>query len=530
MGQTEWTEYPDNPVVETDDFGPWAPGGGSVSAVVFDGATYHMWFTGETETSFAGIGHATSTDGLDWVMDQANPVINMGTEGAWDDEYILSGAVIHDGSAFHMWYTGSGGDGEHVGYATSPDGTAWTKYTGNPVMEHGSPGSWDDRWIGITAAMPDGDGFKAWFVGSQGPAGDASIGYATSPDGIDWTKRPDPVLEPGTHPASWEADLFNPTVVFDGSTYHMWYAGDYPNVATKVGYAYSVDGIEWTKHGGNPVLEYPNENIITASVLAGDTGWRMWYAHFGVNPWRISYATSDCCEGEAALDTWRFIPAAAVADGAQGAFFQTDVDVSNADDVAVEYQFAWLPRGENNSEPTTSETFTLGSGMSVRYRNVLTEVFGLEPNSLGALLITSSSPDLLAMSRTYNLPSAKQTGTYGQAIPAVPSGEFIRHGERRRILFGSQGADYRTNIGCINGADMLAAVEIEFFNAEGVSLKTERLRLDPWSNDQLNAPFSDYAPVNGYVDVWTVMPNGSFYCYGSVLDNVTSDPTTILPK
>ena len=108
VAQTEWVDHPDNPVVGTDDLAGWASGGASVGAVVFDGSTYHMWFTGETETSFAGIGHATSTDGLDWVMDPANPVITIGAEGDWDDEYMLAGAVIHDGSTFQMWYTGAG--------------------------------------------------------------------------------------------------------------------------------------------------------------------------------------------------------------------------------------------------------------------------------------------------------------------------------------------------------------------------------------------------------------------------------------
>ncbi len=121
----------------------------------------------------------------------------------------------------------------------------------------------------------------------------------------------------------------------------------------------------------------------------------------------------------AALDHAQFIPAAAVASGAEGAFYQTDMDLSNAGGQPVEYQLMWLPRGEDNSEPMTSENFSLGAGMSVRYANVLSEVFDLEPNSLGALALVSTSADLLAMSRTYNTPSGEPAGTYGQAMPAV---------------------------------------------------------------------------------------------------------------
>ena len=39
------------------------------------------------------------------------------------------------------------------------------------------------------------------------------------------------------------------------------------------------------------------------------------------------------------------------------------------------------------------------------------------------------------------------------------------------------------------------------------------------------------APIEaGYVDVWTDTEGASIYCYGSVLDNLTSDPTTIPPQ
>jgi hypothetical protein len=32
------------------------------------------------------------------------------------------------------------------------------------------------------------------------------------------------------------------------------------------------------------------------------------------------------------------------------------------------------------------------------------------------------------------------------------------------------------------------------------------------------------------VDVWTNTERATIYCYGSVLDNLTSDPTTVLPQ
>jgi hypothetical protein len=314
----------------------------------------------------------------------------------------------------------------------------------------------------------------------------------------------------------------------------MWYCEFDALQTTGVRYAFSDDGVSWIRNHDNPVLEPLNYEKATAArvLLIGDE-WHMWYSHFRalfpVQP-RISYAVSDCCPGVAALDWTQFIPAAALAEGAEGSFYQTDVDFSNAGDRPVEYRLVWLPRGEDSSDPTTSATFTLGAGRSVRYANVLSEVFGLERDSLGALAIVSTSPDLLAMSRTYNIPADGTGGTFGQSMAAVKPDEFIDPGDRRRLLFGTQNDEMRTNIGCQNGTSAELSVNVELFDARGVSLGTEVLVLQPWSNDQLNQIFSDYAPTTGYVDVWTEPPNGCFFCYGSVLDNVTSDPTTIFPQ
>ena len=48
--------------------------------------------------------------------------------------------------------------------------------------------------------------------------------------------------------------------------------------------------------------------------------------------------------------------------------------------------------------------------------------------------------------------------------------------------------------------------------------------------NQINQIFADFAPTNGYADVTSIKANAGFYCYGSVLDNETSDPTTVLPQ
>jgi len=291
-GQTEWVDHPDNPLIGPGAPGSWDSRGHYLPEVVFDGTTYHMWFTGVVGLTINEIGHATSSDGVEWTMDPSNPVMSPGAGGEWDSVEVWSGPVVYDGSHFHMWYSGWNGSKERIGYATSPDGTSWTKHPGNPVIDVGPPGSWNDYVVRSGAVIFDGASFKMWFTGWRSSL-DGKVGYADSPDGINWTKRPDPVLEPGgTSGNPWDTPMvFHPEVEFDGSTHSMWYSGgDWST--SYLGYGYSTDGVEWTKYGGNPVIQTSDESIESTSVIFDGSTWLMWYVD---ESYQISHATSDCC-------------------------------------------------------------------------------------------------------------------------------------------------------------------------------------------------------------------------------------------
>jgi hypothetical protein len=229
-------------------------------------------------------------------------------------------------------------------------------------------------------------------------------------------------------------------------------------------------------------------------------------------------------------DDTTFIPAAALAAGAEGSFFTTDLDLNNAGSSSLNYELLWLPRGEDNGDPVHSDTFSLAAGSGVRYGNVLGEVFGLSPDEVGALSIEASEPELLAMSRTYNTPSASGSGTFGQELAGIAADRMIPTGVTRRILFLSEDDDIRSNVGCINGVGSEVTVTIDLYNSDGVKLETRYLIVPAYSNRQINGIFGGHAPIDGYVDVRTHTPEALIYCYGSVLDNVTSDPTTVLPQ
>ena len=220
-----------------------------------------------------------------------------------------------------------------------------------------------------------------------------------------------------------------------------------------------------------------------------------------------------------------FLAAAGNAEGAGGSQWATDVEINNPTATAIAYHFLWLPRDTDNSTPTTSEAFTLEPGASVRYENVLDTVFG--GTGFGALAVATDAAGAIVTSRTYNISAA---GTFGQGIPGLSGAGLIQAGERMRVVFMSEDDAFRANLGMLNGTGSAMTVHYALYGADGTVLSEGTKDLRAWENTQLNRVFQAYAPVSGYVDVWTDTAGAAFAAYGSVVDAGTGDPTTILPE
>jgi hypothetical protein len=202
LAQVDWTF--EELVVPPGDPGSWDPLRHHVADVVFDGTTYHMYLlagqAGVPWDSPWHVGHWTSTSITGpWMADPLNPVLSP-EPGQWDGWTIYHLAVLHEGGVFKMWYGAAAAfpGVTLVGYATSPDGSTWTKDPGNPLpsLPAGAPGEWDDAGINPSTVHFDGSEYRMWYMAvKEGPDyGTWRFGTATSADGFTWTKHPDPVL------------------------------------------------------------------------------------------------------------------------------------------------------------------------------------------------------------------------------------------------------------------------------------------------------------------------------------------------
>jgi PKD repeat protein len=223
------------------------------------------------------------------------------------------------------------------------------------------------------------------------------------------------------------------------------------------------------------------------------------------------------------------LPAAARAPGAEGSFFVTDLDIKNTGTTQATYRAVWLRRGTPEEAPPASAEFVLAAGAAVRYHDAVEALFGLTARSLGAIRIESNSPDLLIIGRIANV--LEDGSSFGQSLPGLASDELVQADDVRQILFMTENDLYRSNLGLANGSDVTVGVEIRYVLPDGTVFAAGRVDLAPWANVQLNEVFADAAPVEAAsVIVWTQTPGAAFAAYGSVLDNATSDPTTIMPR
>ena len=251
---------------------------------------------------------------------------------SWEGTMVRDPSVLYQSGQYHMWYWN---DGESIGYATSPDGFSWTKYDNNPVFSNVlrpsvvyKSGTYylfyaktDETAIGLaTSTNPQGPFidqgcvlsasqtwesgmirgpsvwydseaklFKLWYsAGSISPADvpwtePAAIGYATSPDGMIWTKYDrNPVMQ-GLSDGSWLSQAIETFRIYklDNIYYGFYHAADYWGTS-RIGLTMSTNGVTWHPQASDLILdlgkqgEFDSDFLYTVAPLYNN-GWKLWY-------------------------------------------------------------------------------------------------------------------------------------------------------------------------------------------------------------------------------------------------------------
>lgn len=294
FSQTNWTKYVFNPVMSPGLPGTFSEMGFPFIYVMHENDTMHMWYS-SSDQYHNRIGYAWSTDGININFTDAPLFEQSGVPGTFDEQGVSGASVLHVNDLWYMWYNGNNVqpylDGNiQTGLATSTDGKNWTRHSDQPVFAIGTTGSWDDRWAYCNTVLYEDTIFKMWYSGHN--ENKQNVGYATSYDGITWTKYAgNPILKP-----TISNFLHNARVIRYNGKYHMWFNA-WVGSKERLYYTTSDDGIVWSTDYiealplGDPGA-FDADWVWHPSVLIDDSGLlKMWYTGANQDLFSIGYAT-----------------------------------------------------------------------------------------------------------------------------------------------------------------------------------------------------------------------------------------------
>jgi hypothetical protein len=239
--------------------------------VEYIGDQYMIWYWDSPITYLiANMRCAVSSDGITW--EQSKPLTQVGTTvvtGASTDwNYGTYGPidVFYDASKsattitdpvdaasvwnnrFVMYYDGATGNTEDIGLAVSNDGINWQGYLdgAEPVLAHSNGIAWDANYTTFGTVLKIDGTYHLWYSGGIS-ASNAGIGYATSTDGINWSKSDSNPIMSKSNGVPWRsARTYTPTVLYNAGNFNghgdanplkMWYTGLDSGDNYAIGYA-----------------------------------------------------------------------------------------------------------------------------------------------------------------------------------------------------------------------------------------------------------------------------------------------------
>jgi len=100
-------------------------------------------------------------------------------QDTWDRKIRERGYILREGDTWHLWYTGyneARSDSRFLGYATSNDGLHWTRWPGNPLTTQG--------WVEDMQVVKQGDTYYMFAEGR-----DDIAHLLTSKDRLHWQEQ-----------------------------------------------------------------------------------------------------------------------------------------------------------------------------------------------------------------------------------------------------------------------------------------------------------------------------------------------------
>jgi len=213
---------------------------------------------------------------VDFVAGPHNPVFQAEGPGHWDVKLRERGWILKEGDTYHMWFTADNNTRDAtrmLGYATSPDGLHWTRYPNNPL----------DRvhWIEDVTVIKDGDTYVMFAEGLRDRAQ-----LLTSKDRIHWERHGSLDIRRKDGKPISDGPYGTPTAWLEEGVWYLFYErGD-----VGVWLATSKDLKVWTNVEDEPVLlpgpEPYDKDMIAMNQIVKYEG--AYYAYYHGSPGAVN--------------------------------------------------------------------------------------------------------------------------------------------------------------------------------------------------------------------------------------------------
>ena len=189
------------------------------SAAVVGDEIFHWYEAGDPFR----VALAQSRDGVSWTR-HSDAVLGPGPVGSFDERGVSDPYVIRAADLFYLFYTGlDRARRQRLGVARSRDGVVWEKLRSNPILELGSPGAFDEMGLGEPAVWSSGGSYWMLYTG-RARGEKRRMGLARSTDGVQWERALS--FPPIMGSEAWDREVVcDPTVEVTPDGVRVWFGG-----------------------------------------------------------------------------------------------------------------------------------------------------------------------------------------------------------------------------------------------------------------------------------------------------------------
>lgn len=214
----------------------------------------------------------------------SKPILDIGKLGTFDDCGVMPSWILdHPNGEQWLYYIGWNVRNtisyhNSVGLAISRDhGKTFKKFSDGPLWDRNHI---EPHYSGTSCVILENGIFKNWYLSctewrivNNKPEPRYHIKYAESNDGINWERKGNVAID---YADDHEAGIVKASVILESGRYRMWYSyrkfGDYrvdKAFSYRIGYAESIDGINWKRMDGDKAqtLSISNESTEWDSLM-----------------------------------------------------------------------------------------------------------------------------------------------------------------------------------------------------------------------------------------------------------------------